>query len=334
MRRNAIRALLLILSVALVVFAAFASTGSAGRATTQAKVKVALVLPCPINDGSWCQNAYTAAKLLQKQGLITLQYTSNAPQDTPGASQVMERYAANGAQLILAHSGWQDAAFAFAQKFPKVPIAFAGGGKVGGNVSTYEEPIYQSAYLAGVIAGGISKTGTIGGLAAFDIPLCHAQMEAFKAGAQKAKASVSQVTTYVGDWNDVAKAKAAALAQADQKADVFVVCGGGPASGLISAIQERNLSAFGYVGNQNAQAPKNMVGSLVYNLYPIFKTIVQDVANGKYTGKDYDLGLASFNLVLNPSYSVTKIPPSVLAQVKATQAAILAGQVKVPYIIK
>jgi simple sugar transport system substrate-binding protein len=309
---------------------ALAAGGSGAK--NQAKVKVALVLPCPTNDGSWCQDAYVAAKQLQKEGLIDLQYTSNAPQDTTGASQVIERYAANGAQLIIAHSAWQDAAFAAAQKFSKVPIVYAGGGKVGGNVSTYEEPIYQPAYLAGILAAGITKTKVIGGLAAFDIPLCHAQMEAFIKGANSVNTGVKQVTSYVGDWNDVAKGKSAALALADQKADVFTVCGGGPASGLISAIKAKNLSGFGYVGDQNGLAPKQMVGSLVYNLYPVFKKIVQDVANGTYKGQDYNLGLASFKLVLNSKYTVAKIPASSLAAMNAAEAKILAGTLKVPYI--
>jgi basic membrane protein A and related proteins len=328
-RRIALPAALVALVALIAGTAAFA-----GRTAHQAKIKVALVLPCPTNDGSWCQNAYVAAKQLQKEGLIDLQYTSNAPQDTAGASQVIERYAANGAQLVIAHSAWQDAAFAAAKKFPKVPIVFAGGGKVGGNVSTYEEPIYQPAYLAGILAAGITKTGVVGGLAAFDIPLCHAQMEAFIKGAKAANPSTKGVTSYVGDWNDVAKGKNAALALASQKADVFVVCGGGPASGLISAIKEKNLSGFGYVGDQNSLAPKQMVGSLVYNLYPIFKAIVQDVANGTYKGKDYNLGLQSFKLVLNPKYSVTKIPSASLTKMKSVQTEILDGKLKVPYIIK
>jgi basic membrane protein A and related proteins len=332
MRRTAVHAFLVAAVALVAVTAAFA--GLNGHSTSKAKIKVALVLPCPTNDGSWCQNAFVAAKQLEKEGLIDLSYTSNAPQDTAGASQLFERYASKGSQLVIADSAWQDAAFAAGAKFPKVPIVYAGGGKVGGNVSTFEEPIYQPAYLAGILAAGITKTNVVGGLAAFDIPLCHAQMEAFIKGAKSVSPTTKGVTSYVGDWNDVAKGKNAALALASQKADVFVVCGGGPASGLISALKEKNLSGFGYVGDQNSLAPKQMVGSLVYNLYPIFKAIVKDVANGTYKGKDYDLGLSSFKLVLNPKYSVAKIPSTTLTKEKAVAADILAGKFKVPYIIK
>lgn len=332
MKHPASRAIIVIVAALALVGTALAGSQRSDRA--QAKLKVALVLPCPTNDGSWCQQAFIAAKKLQKEGLIDLKFVSNAPQDTPGASQVIQRFAAGGSQLVIAHSAYQDAAWNAAKRFPKTPIVFAGGGKVGANVATYEEPIYQPAYLAGMLAAGINKTGTIGGLAAFDIPLCHAQMEAFKAGAKSINKSIKQVTTYIGDWADVAKAKNATLAAADQGADVFTVCGGGPAAGMISALKEKNLSGFGYVGNQNSLASKQMVGSLVYNLYPIFKALVKDVQAGTYKGKDYDLGLASFQLALNSKYVAGKIPPAVLAKMKAKQVAILAGKFKVPYSAK
>lgn len=332
MKHPAARAIVVI--VAVLALAGTALAGSQRSDRAQAKLKVALVLPCPTNDGSWCQQAFIAAKKLQTEGLIDLKYVSNAPQDTPGASQVIQRFAAGGSQLVIAHSAYQDAAWNAAKRFPKTPIVFAGGGKVGSNVATYEEPIYQPAYLAGMLAAGINKSGTIGGLAAFDIPLCHAQMEAFKAGAKSVNKNIKQVTTYIGDWGDVAKAKNATLAAADQGADVFTVCGGGPAAGMISALKERNLSGFGYVGNQNSLAPKQMVGSLVYNLYPIFKALVKDVQNGTYKGKDYDLGLSSFQMALNSKYAAGQIPAGVLAKMKAKQTAILAGKFKVPYSAK
>ena len=68
-----------------------AGTALAGSSSSRSKLKVALILPCPTNDGSWCQQGYVAAKQLQREGLIDLKFTSNAPQDTPGATQVIER---------------------------------------------------------------------------------------------------------------------------------------------------------------------------------------------------------------------------------------------------
>jgi basic membrane protein A len=305
---------------------------SAAVGSHTAKIKVALLEPCAINDGTWCQAGYDAALKLKQQGLIDLKVISNTPQDTASISQLMAQYAQAGNQLVIAHSSWQDAAFSVAPKYPNTDFVYGGGGKTGGNVATYAEPVYLASYLGGILAGSITKTGVIGGVAALDIPLCHAELKAFLAGAKLTNPGVKQLETYIGTWSDVAKAKTAVLAQADQKADVFTVCGDGPARGMIQAIKERNLSGFGYVGNENALAPKNMVGSFVYNLYPIFQKIVTDAAAGKFKGSTYDVGLRSFNLVLNPSYSAGKISPSALAKMKQVQAAILSGKLKVPYV--
>jgi basic membrane lipoprotein Med (substrate-binding protein (PBP1-ABC) superfamily) len=307
-------------------------TNDAQRAAAAKKVKVALILPCAINDRTWCQQAYEAAKKLQARGLIDLTFTSNSPQDTAGVSQLMAQYAARGAQIVIGHSAWQDAAFRIASRFPKTVFAYAGGGKVRGNVTTYEEPIYLPAYLAGMLAAGVTKTRVIGASAGQDIPLCHAEVEAFRLGAQRIKRNIRELKTYLGDWNDVTKAKEATLAQADRKADVFIACGDGPSRGMIQAIKQRNLSGFGYVGNMNGLAPRNMIGSLVYNLEPIFKKLVQDVGRGKYKAKPYDLGIKSFALKLNKRYRVRKIPASVMAKMKAAQRQISRRKLRVPYI--
>jgi basic membrane protein A and related proteins len=304
---------------------------SAALSSGTAKIKVALLEPCAINDGTWCQAGYDAATKLKQQGLIDLKVISNTPQDTASIGQLMAQYAQAGNQLVIAHSSWQDAAFSVASKYPNTNFVYGGGGKTGGNVATYAESVYLASYLGGILAGSITKTGVIGGVAALDIPLCHAELKAFLAGAKVTHPGVKQLETYIGTWSDVAKAKTAVLAQADQKADVFTVCGDGPARGMIQAIKERNLSGFGYVGNENALAPKNMVGSFVYNLYPIFKKIVADASAGKFKGTTYDVGLQSFNLTLNPSYSVAKIPASAIQKMKQAQAAILSGKMKVPY---
>ena len=336
MRKNVWKvaaALVAVSLVAAVASAAFGKTPSKAHATAAKKVKVALILPCATNDHTWCQQAYVAAKKLQAQGLISLTYISNSPQDTASVSQLMSQYAARGAQLVIGHSAWQDAAMAAGRRYPKTVFAYAGGGATKGNVTTYEEPIYIPGYLAGMLAGAVTKTSVVGASAGQDIPLCHAEVEAFRLGAKRTHRKTTELKAYLGDWNDVAKAKEASLAQADRKADVFIACGDGPSKGMIQAIKSRHLSGFGYVGNMNSLAPKNMIGSLVYNLYPIFKQMVHDIATNHYkAGHDYNLGIRSFVLTLNKRYSVHKIPPRVMRKMRLVQRQIMTGKFKVPYI--
>ena len=99
---------------------------------------------------------------------------------------------------------------------------FAWGGgikKTAKNVADYDQPFYEAAYPIGVVAGHMSKTGKLGALYGFDIPVCHAMGEALLAGAKTVNPNAKLITTAVGDWVDVAKAKEAALAQADAGVD-------------------------------------------------------------------------------------------------------------------
>jgi basic membrane lipoprotein Med (substrate-binding protein (PBP1-ABC) superfamily) len=296
------------------------------------KVKTAILLPCATSD-PWCKQGYDAIKTLEKQGEVDLKVTTNGPQDTAAVTRVLSQYAQEGNQLLLAHSTFQDAAFAVAKQFPDVNIATYSF-ELKDNVAMLEEPIYEAAYLAGMLAGGITESNTIGGTAGQDVPLCHAELVAFEKGAQRINKQVKMINTYIGDWNDVAKGKQAAQAQIDQKADVMIACGGAPANGMAEAIKEADISGFGYVGDMSAQAPENMAGSIIYNLEPYFKAAVEDVRNGTFRpAKKYNFGLAEdgVSLKLHDGYSARKIPADVMDQMTMVQEQIKAGEFEVPY---
>jgi basic membrane protein A and related proteins len=342
MRRTKWRAVPVFLATAILALGAAAcgddDDGGGGGGTKakaeggKEKVKTAILLPCPTSD-PWCKQGYDAAKKLEADGEVELKVTTNGPQDTPAVTRVLSQYAQEGNQLLLAHSTFQDAAFAVAKQFPDVNIATYSF-ELKDNVAMLEEPIYQAAYLAGMLAGGITESNTIGGTAGQDVPLCHAELEAFQKGAERTNKQVKMIDTYIGDWNDVAKGKQAAQAQIDQKADVIISCGGAPANGMAEAIKEADISGFGYVGDMSSRAPKNMVGSIIYNLEPYFKAAVDDVRNNSFRpAKKYNFGLADggTSLKLNDGYSARKIPADVMDEMNKVQDQIKSGEFEVPY---
>ena len=309
------------------------STGAGASTTAKKAVGMALVLPCGSSD-PWCNQGYNAARKLASQGVVDLKVTTGAPQDTAGASQVIRQYAQTGKQLVVAYSTWADATNPVATKFRKTNFATFGI-KPTSNVALFDEPIYQGAYLAGMIAGAVTKSNVISGAAGQDVPLCHAEMEAFQAGAKRTNPKVKQLTTYVGDWNDAAKSKQAILGQVNRGSDVVLACGGAQATGMAQAIKNKNVTGFGYVSDTSAQAPKNFAGTVIYDPYPYFKKMAEDTKAGKFQpAKLYSFGMpqGGVKLQLNPSYSVAKIPASVKAEVAKVQKQIMDGSFKVPYV--
>lgn len=326
----------LILATALLLAACGSSSSSSsggGSASSGKAVKMALVLPCGSSD-PWCNQGYNAAQKLKSQGIVDLKVTTNAPQDTPGATQVIRQYAQAGEQLVIAYSTWPDATNPVGTQFSKVNFATFGI-KPTQNVALFDEPIYQAAYLAGILAGGITKANVISGAAGQDVPLCHAEMQAFEAGAKSVNPKIKQLTTYVGDWNDIAKSQQAINGQIGQGSDVVLACGGAQANAMEQAVKAHNVTGFGYVSDTSAQAPKNTAGTIIYDPYPYFKQMAEATKDGTFQpAKLYSFGLpqGGVKLQLNPQYSVRKIPAAVMAKMQKVQKEIMNGTFKVPYV--
>jgi basic membrane lipoprotein Med (substrate-binding protein (PBP1-ABC) superfamily) len=84
-------------------------------------------------------------------------------------------------QIIWAHSAYSDAVKNLQAEYPDTVFVFAGSGNegLGGNGYWVDVFIHEPAYLAGVVAGALSKTGTVGAVASFPYPNVNAPLNAF-----------------------------------------------------------------------------------------------------------------------------------------------------------
>jgi simple sugar transport system substrate-binding protein/basic membrane protein A len=305
---------------------------AAPEAPAAEKGSLAVVLTGPWDDNSWNEAGYTAAQALGKEG-YRIAYSENvADADAP---RVIREYADKGFQMIVAHSfSFQDAAFTVAEEFPNANFAWGGGIKrTAKNVADYDQPFYQAAYPLGIVAAEMSKTGKFGALYGFDIPVCHAMGEALLAGAKTVNPDAQLIVTAVGDWVDVAKAKEAALAQADAGVDFWIECGEGPALGAIEAAKERGGYVTGYVGDMTENGPDVVLASIVWDLIPMFTTMMEQTKAGTFDNPWYDYGVpeGALKLVFNPGLK-DKIPAEALAASDKAFADVKSGAFEVPFV--
>ena len=295
-------------------------------------VKMALVLSGSSNDQSWDQAAFEAGEELKAEGV---EVAVSEAVDPANAAGVLRQYASEGYDLIVAHSfSYQDAVFEVAQEFPDVNFAWAGGIEgTAENVADYDQPFYQGAYLVGLVAAELSKTGQLGALYGFDIPACHAMGEAMLAGAKSVRPDVTLVTTAVGDWYDVAKAKEAALSQAETGVDYWIGCGQGPTLGEIEAAKEVDGYATSYVGDMSSLGPEVVAANLIWNMEPLFQEMLGDTAADTFADKYYQLGVPDdvITVEVNPEFE-SQVGDATLTQVKETEAGIASGKVEVPFV--
>ena len=337
-----INRLLIMLAVLAIVAAACGSdetdSESGGGESAGEGVSVALVLPGEINDLSWNQQMYDGATALQEEGLVSeVLYTELVPEGD--SERAIRGYAEDGIDLVVAHSfGYGDTAKTVSADFPDTAFAWAGGiDGSEGNVADYAQPFHEAYYLMGILAGGASATGVLGGAGGFDIPACHSLIEAFYLGAQEVQPDATGVTAYVGDWIDVAKAKEAAVSAADQNADVFGACGEGPVLGQIELAQERDLLATGYVGDMSSLAPDHVLASMVWQTDQLLRQMIADINDGTFaeggTAAYYEVGVADEGLVVAINDGLAdRIPAEAMTLYEERLGEIKSGDFAVPFI--
>lgn len=314
-------------------------TGSSGSSDMDSKVSVAILLPCAINDLSWCQAAYEGVRQLESEGLIDLQIVDDAPFDAQGATRVMSGFAEEGVHLVIGHSFDYGAPIhEMAPEYPDVMFAWQGScggfcGVDGPNITDYFMPMHEPAYLSGILGGGITDSGVIGANAGYDIPVCRATMEAFLLGAQEVRPDARRLDAFLGSWVDAALAKEATAAQAEQGADVFVACGNAGSFGMIQEARERGLSAFGYVYDESELAPDNVVASMAWQIGETYRRMVADIAAGTFQ-PTYDvlMGDGGFEVQMNPDYSAGTVSPEAMELFETRLQEVVDGTFEVPFI--
>lgn len=293
---------------------------------------IAVVLTGPWDDNSWNEAGYNAVQALGEKGARTAFSESVADAD---AARVLREYAEQGFDMIVAHSfSFQDAAFQVAEEFPDANFAWGGGiGRTAKNVADYDQPFYEAAYPIGVLAGHMSQSGVLGALYGFDIPVCHAMGEALLAGAKTVNPDATLIQTAVGDWVDVAKAKEAALAQADAGVDFWIECGEGPALGAIEAAKEVGGYVTGYVGDMTENGPDVVLVNLIWNLEPLFGQMLADTLDGSFDNPYYRYGIAEDAMRVEYNENLKdQIPAEAIQAVDQTMADIAAGTVEVEFV--
>ena len=305
---------------------------TAESASSSDSFQMAIVLSGSSNDQSWDQAAFEAGEALEAEG-VDVAFSEAV--DPANAAAVLRQYAEEGYDLIVAHSfSYQDAVFEVAQEFPDVNFAWAGGIEgTAENVADYDQPFYQGAYLVGLIAAELSKTGQLGALYGFDIPACHAMGEAMLAGAQSVRPEATLTSTAVGDWYDVAKAKEAALSQSETGVDFWIGCGQGPTLGEIEAAKEVDGYATGYVGDMSSLGPEVVASNIIWNMEPLFQAMIDDTSADSFANQYYQLGVPDdvITVEVTPEFQ-DEIGDEVISQVKETKAEIAEGKTEVPFV--
>lgn len=292
-------------------------------AQSPAKLKVAAIYTVPVEQ-QWVSRIDKALKAAVTRGEVEYVFSENVT--NADYERVMRQYAEAGNTLIVGESfAVEAAARKVAKDYPKVAFLMGSSGKPQApNFSVFDNYIQEPAYLTGLIAGGMSKSGKIGMVGGFPIPEVNRLMNAFMAGAKEANPKVEFMVTFINSWFDPPKAKEAAFAMIDKGADVMYA----ERFGVSDAAKERKVLAIGNVIDTQAQYPETVVASALWKMEPTIDAAIKAVKAGKFTAEDYGMysTMKHAGSELSPLGTFeAKVPAEVKAKVAERQKAIMAG---------
>ena len=295
--------------------------------------KVAMLLPGSINDQSWNAAGYAGLVKLKEKG-FEIAYSENV--QAADHVEAMKDYARRGFSPVIGHSGrFLSAAQRVGPEFDKAIFLVGSGSGGQGNVISVDVANEQYAYLVGVLAGRMTKSGKVGAVAGLEgLPNMIASMGGFRLGVKSVRPDAEVKVIYLQSMEDPAAAKEAAFSLIAGGADVIAGKLNAGQSGIIQAAKEKNVFATGRSIGHTAIAPERVLTNIDEKWGDIYASAVTELRAGKLTGNYIAYGYNtptggadlrySADRTLNPA-----VPAAVAAELETIKKKIATGDLKI-----
>ena len=303
------------------------------------KLKVGLVTDVgKVDDGTFNQYAYEGMQKAAKElGLETKFIETQQPTDY---EKNIEQFASEKYDVIIT-VGFMigDATKKMAVKYPNIKFAIVD--------NAYDPPVGnlmglvfsedQSGFLAGALAGLMTKSKTVGIVGGMEIPPVIKFRKGYEAGAKYVCADCKVLGVYIDSFTDPARGKTAALSQIEEGADVIFGAGGPTGSGGIQGAAAAGKWVIGVDQDEYVTTFKNGAGagaekllsSAMKRVDVAVYTAVKNAASGTFKGGTAVFDSVNDGVGLAPFHKAEgNIPDAVKTKLKEIAAGMKAGTIK------
>ena len=247
----------------------------------------------------------------------------NVP-ESADSERVFRDLAAKGNKVIIGSSfGYQDFELKVAKDFPDTVFLHATGYKKAPNFGTYDVRMYQGAYLAGVVAGYVTKTNTLGFVASVPIPEVVRNINAYTLGARSVNPKVHTKVIWINSWFDPGKEKQAAETLIGQGADVLLQ--NTDSSATLATAEEKKVHAFGWDSDMKKFGPDAHLGSVVGHWGVYYSAVIQQVLDRTWKNDPVWWGIPQKAVNLE-DLNTAAIPANAQKDVEAKRAQIAGAK--------
>ncbi|MBT2335398.1 BMP family ABC transporter substrate-binding protein [Variovorax paradoxus] len=257
-------------------------------AAPAAPLNIAFAYIGPVGDGGWTFAHDNGRKALEKEfgEKIKTTFVESVPEGAD-AERVFRDMVGQGNKLIFGTTfGYMEPMLKVATDSKDVKFEHATGYKTAENMRTYDSRTYEGAYMAGVIAGAMTKSNTLGVVGSVPIPEVLRNINSFTLGAQSVNPKITTKVVWVNEWFSPPKETEAATALINGGADILFQNTDSPA--VLKTAQEKGKRAFGWDSDMTAYGPKAHLASATINWAPYYIKATQDALDGKWaTGQSW-----------------------------------------------
>ena len=283
-------------------------------------LKIAFAYVGPVGDGGWSFAHDNGRKAIEKEfgDKVVTSFVESVP-ESADAERVLRDLAGQGNKLIFGTTfGYMESIQKIAGDLKDVKFEHATGYKTAENVRTYDSRTYEGAYMAGVIAGAMTKSNTLGVVGSVPIPEVIRNINSFTLGAQSVNPKIKTKVVWVNEWFSPPKETEAATSLINGGADVLFQNTDSPA--VLKTAQEKGKRAFGWDSDMTAYGPKAHLASAVINWGPYYIKATKDALEGNWKG-----GESSWWGVKEGAIDIVSIAEDVPAETKAKVEEVKKG---------
>jgi simple sugar transport system substrate-binding protein len=313
----------LLVVTALAAGALSVSLPVAAQGKADAPLKIGFVYVSPIGDAGWTFQHDIGRKEMEKAlgGKVATKYVESVPEGAD-AERVIRELAQSGHNLIFTTSfGYMNPTLKVAQAFPKANFNHATGYKTAKNVGTYNARFYEGRYLAGIVAGRMSKSNVAGYVAAFPIPEVVQGINAFTLGLRSVNPRAQVKVIWTQAWHDPARERDAALSLLNQDADVLTHHTNSTATAI--AAQERQRWVVAYNSDMRSVAPQAQLTAVTHHWGDYYVRVARSVIAGQWKPSGLWGGLRE-DMVRLAEWGPA-VSPALRERVRQQHAQIVAG---------
>ena len=297
-----------------------APAASAAASAPAAPLKIAFAYIGPVGDGGWTFAHDNGRKAVEREfgERVQTTFVEKVP-ESADAERVFRDLAGQGNTLIFGTTfGYMEPMLKVAADHKDVRFEHATGYKQADNLRTYDSRTYEGAYMAGIIAGAMTKTNTLGVVGSIPIPEVIRNIDSFTLGAQSVNPKIKTKVVWVNEWFNPPKETEAAQSLINQGADVLFQ--NTDSSAVLQTAAKNGKLAFGWDSDMTAYAPDAHLASAIINWGPYYIKATRDALDGNWSGNT-----ATWWGVKEGAIDLVSISDKVPAEIKDRVAQVKQG---------